>query len=134
MAVLGPSPTSQDVRLESAKWGKAVIDQITVANCDFVSKRPRVAPLLPSRTHIDARVSNPFLKTRFENIGHFFAVIARSFCKSFELLILSRCLHERGRRSLRAVPPCRHPHPRPPHPDSGQATPHARNLSQELRN
>ena len=36
----GTSRTSRDVRLESAKWGKADIDQVAVANCDFMSTRP----------------------------------------------------------------------------------------------
>ena len=63
MSEVGTSRTSLDVRLESAMWGKADIDQIAVVNCDFVITHPK-ALLLPSRTHIDVRLSNPFLKTR----------------------------------------------------------------------
>ena len=37
---IGTFRTSQDVRLESAKWGKADLDQVAVANCDFMSTRP----------------------------------------------------------------------------------------------
>jgi hypothetical protein len=36
----GTSRTSQDVRLESAKWGKADLDQIAVTNRNFMSTRP----------------------------------------------------------------------------------------------
>jgi hypothetical protein len=32
--------TSQDVRLESAKWGKADLDQVAVTNRNFMSTRP----------------------------------------------------------------------------------------------
>jgi hypothetical protein len=34
------SPTSRDVRLESAKWAKADIEQVAVTNRDFVSTCP----------------------------------------------------------------------------------------------
>jgi len=37
MSGFGTSLTSRDVRLESATWAKAEIDQIAVANCDFMS-------------------------------------------------------------------------------------------------
>ena len=37
----GTSLTSRDVRLESAKRANADIDQIAVANCDFMSTRPK---------------------------------------------------------------------------------------------
>ena len=40
MTANGTSLTSRDVRLESAKRGNADIDQIAVANCDFMSTRP----------------------------------------------------------------------------------------------
>jgi hypothetical protein len=40
-AAYGTSPTSRNVRLESAKWGKADIDQIAVANCYFMSAHPK---------------------------------------------------------------------------------------------
>jgi hypothetical protein len=36
----GTSRTSRDVRLESAKWSKADVDQIAVTNRDFMSTRP----------------------------------------------------------------------------------------------
>jgi len=38
----GTSLTSRDVRLESAKRANADIDQIAVANCDFMSTRPKL--------------------------------------------------------------------------------------------
>jgi hypothetical protein len=38
-AAVGTSRTSQDVRLESAKWGKADLDQV-VTNRNFMSTRP----------------------------------------------------------------------------------------------
>jgi hypothetical protein len=44
----GTSLTSQDVRLESAKRANADIDQIAVANCDFMSTRPRLGLSLAS--------------------------------------------------------------------------------------
>jgi hypothetical protein len=77
---IGTSLTSRDVRLESAKRANAAIDQIAVANCDFMTAHPKV-PLLPSRTHIDAETSNPFFKTRGQVPLrlHCFAVIAWSF-------------------------------------------------------
>jgi hypothetical protein len=37
----GTSRTSRDVRIESAEWAKADIDQVTVTNPDFASTRPR---------------------------------------------------------------------------------------------
>jgi hypothetical protein len=40
MSLVGTSRTSRDVRLESAKWAKADIDQATVTNRDFMSARP----------------------------------------------------------------------------------------------
>jgi hypothetical protein len=40
MTACGTSLTSRDVRLESAKRANADIDQIAVANCDFMSTRP----------------------------------------------------------------------------------------------
>jgi hypothetical protein len=42
MTVVGTSLTSRDVRLESAKRANADIDQIAVANCDFMSTRPKL--------------------------------------------------------------------------------------------
>jgi hypothetical protein len=36
----GTSRTSQDVRLESAKWGKADLDQVAVTNRNFMNTRP----------------------------------------------------------------------------------------------
>ena len=42
-SVVGTSRTSGDVRLESAKWGKADIDQVAVTNRDFMSTRPKPA-------------------------------------------------------------------------------------------
>ena len=39
-SAVGTSLTSRDVRLESAKRANADIDQIAVANCDFMSTRP----------------------------------------------------------------------------------------------
>ena len=36
----GTSRTSQDVRLELAKWGKADLDQVAVTNCNFMNTRP----------------------------------------------------------------------------------------------
>jgi hypothetical protein len=36
MAAIGTSRTSQDVRLESAKWGKADLDQVAVTNRNFM--------------------------------------------------------------------------------------------------
>jgi hypothetical protein len=41
MSARGPTRTSQDVRLESAKWGKADLDQVAVTNRNFMSTRPR---------------------------------------------------------------------------------------------
>jgi hypothetical protein len=41
MTACGTFRTSQDVRLESAKWAKADTDQVTVTNCDFMSTRPK---------------------------------------------------------------------------------------------
>ena len=38
---IGTSRTSQDVRLESAKWGKADLDQVAVTNRNFMSTRPQ---------------------------------------------------------------------------------------------
>jgi hypothetical protein len=40
-AAFGTFRSSQDVRLESAKWDKADIDQVAVTNPDFTSTRPR---------------------------------------------------------------------------------------------
>jgi len=40
MSPVGTSRTSRDVRLESAKGANADIDQIAVANCDFMSTHP----------------------------------------------------------------------------------------------
>jgi hypothetical protein len=40
-AGVGTFRTSQDVRLESAKWGKADLDQVAVTNRNFMSTRPR---------------------------------------------------------------------------------------------
>jgi hypothetical protein len=40
MSLPGTSLTSRDVRLESAKRANADIDQIAVANRDFMSTRP----------------------------------------------------------------------------------------------
>ena len=37
---VGTSRTSQDVQLESAKWGKADIDQVVVTNRNCMSTRP----------------------------------------------------------------------------------------------
>src|SRR2546421_9960716 len=42
MSPLGTSRTTRDVRLESAKWAKADIDQIAVTNRDFISTRPNL--------------------------------------------------------------------------------------------
>jgi hypothetical protein len=42
MTVVGTSLTSRDVPLESAKRANADIDQIAVANCDFMSTRPKL--------------------------------------------------------------------------------------------
>ena len=39
MSLPGTSRTSQDVRLESAKWGKADLDQVAVTNRNFMSTR-----------------------------------------------------------------------------------------------
>jgi hypothetical protein len=39
MTAFGTSRTSQDVRLESAKWGKADLDQVAVTNRNFISTR-----------------------------------------------------------------------------------------------
>jgi hypothetical protein len=36
----GTFRTSQDVRLELAKWGKADLDQVAVTNRNFMSTRP----------------------------------------------------------------------------------------------
>ena len=41
MSACGTSRTSRDVRLESAEWGKADIDQIAVASRDFMSTHPK---------------------------------------------------------------------------------------------
>jgi hypothetical protein len=41
MSAAGTSLTSRDVRLESAKWAKAAIDQVAVTGRDFMSTRPR---------------------------------------------------------------------------------------------
>jgi hypothetical protein len=49
---IGTSRTSGDVRLESAKWTKADIDQVVVANRDFITARPLVPPpALGERRH-----------------------------------------------------------------------------------
>jgi hypothetical protein len=40
MTGLGTSRTSRDVRLESAKWAKADIDQVAVTDRHFMSTRP----------------------------------------------------------------------------------------------
>ena len=40
MSPLGTTRTSRDVRVESAKWAKADIDQVAVANRAFMSTRP----------------------------------------------------------------------------------------------
>jgi hypothetical protein len=40
MSLIGTSRTSGDVRLESAKWAKADIDQVAVTNRNFMSTRP----------------------------------------------------------------------------------------------
>jgi hypothetical protein len=40
MSLPGTSLISRNVRLESAKRANADIDQIAVANCDFMSTRP----------------------------------------------------------------------------------------------
>jgi len=40
-AAIGTSRTSRDVRLQSAKWGEADIDQVAVSYRDFMSTRPR---------------------------------------------------------------------------------------------
>jgi hypothetical protein len=39
-SLVGTFRTSQDVRLESAKWGKADLDQVAVTNRNFMSTRP----------------------------------------------------------------------------------------------
>jgi hypothetical protein len=39
-SVPGTSRTARDVRLESAKWAKADIDQIAVTNRDFIVYTP----------------------------------------------------------------------------------------------
>jgi hypothetical protein len=41
MSLVGTSRTSIDVRLESANWGKADIDQVAVTNRDFMSESER---------------------------------------------------------------------------------------------
>jgi hypothetical protein len=44
-AAIGTSRTSQDVRLESAKWGKADLDLVAVTNRNFMSTRPGHLPV-----------------------------------------------------------------------------------------
>ena len=46
---IGTSRTSQDVRLESAKWGKADLDQVAVTNRNFMSTRPSKITKQPNR-------------------------------------------------------------------------------------
>src|SRR5215510_10931658 len=41
MIACGTSRTSENARLESAKWAKADIDQVAVTNRDFMSTRPK---------------------------------------------------------------------------------------------
>jgi hypothetical protein len=47
-AAYGTSPTSRDVRLESAKRAKAEIDLIAVTNRDFMGTRPGLAAVFSS--------------------------------------------------------------------------------------
>ena len=44
----GTSRTSQDVRLQSAKWGKADLDQVAVTNRNFMSTRPNARLSAPA--------------------------------------------------------------------------------------
>jgi hypothetical protein len=46
MTAPGTSRTSGNVRLESAKWAKADIDQVAVADRGFMSTRPNHHMLL----------------------------------------------------------------------------------------
>src|SRR3954471_17585831 len=54
----GTKRTSQDVRLESAKWGKADLDQVAVTNRNFMNTRPNArlsAPAAPGGGGVRAR-------------------------------------------------------------------------------
>src|SRR5262245_8783286 len=103
---------------------KADIDRIAVANW------------LPSRTHIDVRLSNQFLKTFWTHwpdgsVLSLCSVIVRAPHSIFSTI---RNRAQPAALQLHTAPPRHNPTPRPPHPDSGQAHPHADILPWYLTN